>query len=99
MKNRFVGDIIIVYPDGYEEKSRIKEHRRKGERNFLDIVARAIMEMLVHSPQLGKCEVKYRGDFQDKIANFMEKLKKQKEPLAVLPDDRIFVANKKMKEK
>jgi hypothetical protein len=95
MKNRFVGVIIAIYPDGNEEKCYVKESKRKGKQHFLEVVCRSIIELCRVLPKckvktfnprsyfVNFChvEVKYRGDFQEKVADFMEYLKRHEKKL------------------
>ena len=87
MKNRFVGVIVAIYQDGHEEKCFVKERKSKGKQHFLQAVCRSMLEIICHSAK-GKVEVKYRGDFQEKLEEFMEYLKRhEKELMSISSDD------------
>ena len=86
MKNRFVGVIIAKYPDGYIEKCLIKERSDKGERNFLHVIASAMVRMLYSTTSNGRATLYYKGDFKDEVGEWMDVMKKE-----------LFAKNKKVK--
>ena len=86
MKNRFVGVIIVEYPDGYTEKCSIKERSDKGERNFLRVVAMAMVRILYSTASNGRAALYYKGDFKDKVGEWMDIMGKE-----------VFTKNKKVK--
>jgi len=87
MKNRFVGVILVIYPDGYEEKCFVKERKSKGKRHFMKVVSHSMLEIIFHSSKGGKVVVMYRGDFQEKLAEFMEHLKRHEKKLGFKVED------------
>lgn len=46
MKNRFVGELTVKFPDGYIEKCRIIEKQAKGKAHFIETVHRRFERIL-----------------------------------------------------
>ncbi|VVB54741.1 Uncharacterised protein [uncultured archaeon] len=60
LKNRYVGDLTVKFPDGYTEKCRIREKTSKGAGHFIETVHlrfQNILESAVEAfPQIEQTE-------------------------------------------
>jgi len=66
MKNRFVGKITVIFPDGYIEECLVKERADKGRNHFIDVLQENVATILKQCPD-GNVKVTYQGDFSREI--------------------------------
>jgi len=67
MKNRFIGLITVIFPDGYVEDCIVKEKADKGRDHFIDVLKENVTKILEQCPDEENVKVKYKGDFAGEI--------------------------------
>jgi len=60
LRKRLVGELTIIFPDGYEEKCTVRERSR---RNFENRLIESLKTILESGQTQGKVKIKYRGAF------------------------------------
>jgi len=86
MKNRFAGEIVVTFSDGYVERCIVKERADKGGSYFLDSIKEKLQLILnqIESEKVnGKVKVAYRGDLARTIYKGLLEVGADKKRLSV----------------